>query len=279
MLAKKPIVTDTVHVNRRVHFEQISEVLDIPIDEIRALNPQYIADIIPGNIHPYTLTLPSVQAACYVANEDSIVNHNADKYARPDRITPGATVKGTSSQGGEYVETLVVKYHTVKKGENLNTIAKRYGVSASEIRKTNKIKGSRLKKGTKLKINTYERQYIQPQAPADSTIAATVSADSISTAQPEIVEQPKPAKKAETTPARSTAPQTKNYTVKKGDTLSKIATKNGVTIDALRKANNLKNDNIQVGQRLKIPVKGSYSSSSKSASKKKSTRKSKKRRR
>jgi len=283
VLAKKPIVTDTVHVSRRVHFEQISEVLDIPIDEIRALNPQYIADIIPGNIHPYTLTLPSVQAACYVANEDSIVNHNADKYARPDRIALGATVKGSSAQGGEYVEVLVVKYHTVKKGENLNSIAKRYGVRASDIRKINKIKGSRLKKGTRLKINTYQRQYVQPQVQTDST---TAPADSVPTTAPVAVDkssaksvQTSGAKTTESAPAHSTAPQTKNYTVKRGDTLSKIAKKNGVTIDAIRKANNLKSDNIQIGQRLKIPVKGYSSTSSKSKSKKKSSRKSSKRRR
>lgn len=281
VLAKKPIVTDTVHVSRRVHFEQISEVLDIPIDEIRALNPQYIADIIPGNIHPYTLTLPSVQAACYVANEDSIVNHNARKYARPDRITPGATENDPSVQGGEYVEVLVVKYHTVRKGENLNSIARRYGVKASDIRKTNRIKGSRLKKGTRLKINTYQRQYVQSKA--DSTTAPN---DSIPAPAPADVEESSAksagttkAKATESAPAHSTVKQTKNYTVKKGDTLSKIAKKNGVTIDAIRKANNLKSDNIKVGQRLKIPVKGYSSSSSKYKSKKKSSRRSSKRRR
>ena len=82
VLAKRPIVTDTVHVSRRVHFDQISEVMDIPIDELRALNPQFRKDIIPGDIRPYSLVLPSLQAYAYVVNEDSIVNHNASKYAR-----------------------------------------------------------------------------------------------------------------------------------------------------------------------------------------------------
>ncbi len=284
VLAKKPIVTDTVHVNRRVHFEQISEVLDIPMDELRSLNPQYIADIIPGNIHTYTLILPSVQAACYVANEDSIVNHNAEKYARPDRITPGGPIKSDLPEGGEYIETLVVKYHTVRKGENLNTIAKKYGVSASEIRKTNGIKGSSLKKGRKLRINTYERRYVAPTVAPDSIAQTDTIAQSASAAQPVVVNQETqaPAPKKQSQPARPTPPPTKTYVVKAGDSLTKVANKHGVTVDAIRSANNLKSDNIMVGQKLKIPTSGSSASagksSSTSSSKKKSAKKSSKRR-
>lgn len=281
-LAKKPIVTDTVHVNRRVHFEQISEVLDIPVEEIRALNPQYIADIIPGNIHTYTLTLPSLQAACYVANEDSIVNHNAEKYALRDRVEPGMREK--LPEGGEYVEVLVVKYHKVRRGETISSIARKYGVSAAEIRKTNKLKGSSVKRGKTLKINTYERQYVAPTAAPDSIVPAENAAVSRDTAKPVDVEEEvqKPAvTRPETAPARESAQPPKNYTVKAGDTLSKIAKKHGVTIDAIRKANKLKSDNIQAGQRLKIPVKGSTvkSTKSKSGSKKKSSKKRSRRRR
>jgi LysM repeat protein len=54
-------------------------------------------------------------------------------------------------------------------------------------------------------------------------------------------------------PASTTT--TKTYTVKSGDTLSKIATQQGVSVKALRSANNLKTDRIKVGQKLKIPVK------------------------
>lgn len=284
-LAKKPVVTDTVHVNRRVHFEQISEVLDIPIDEIRALNPQYIADIVPGNIRTYTLILPSVQAACYVANEDSIVNHNAEKYARPDRITPGGSIKDLP-EGSEYIETLVVKYHTVRKGENLNTIAKKYGVSASEIRKTNNIKGSSLKRGRKLRINTYERRYVAPKTGTDSIAATDTISGNPTADRPVTITEETPASTAKpktpTPPARNNT-STKTYVAKSGDSLTKIAARHGVSVEAIRQANNLKTDNILVGQKLKIPVTGSQAATSKpqaSGSKKtKSAKKSSRRRR
>lgn len=47
----------------------------------------------------------------------------------------------------------------------------------------------------------------------------------------------------------------KTYVVKSGDTLSKIARKNGVTLKALRAANNLTTDHIKVGDKLKVPAK------------------------
>ncbi len=57
-VVKQQLVTDTVQVADRVHFNQIAQVLNIPVEEIRMLNPQFRKDIIPGNNHPYSLVLP-----------------------------------------------------------------------------------------------------------------------------------------------------------------------------------------------------------------------------
>ena len=106
-LARKPILTDTVHVTRRVHFDQISNVLDIPLVELRTLNPQYRQDLIPGDIRPYTLVLPSLQVYAYVANEDSICNFMASKYAKRGIVEPASAGSGADNKG-EYVEELIV---------------------------------------------------------------------------------------------------------------------------------------------------------------------------
>lgn len=161
-LARKPIVTDTIHVKRRVHFEQIRDVLGIPMEELQTFNPQYRTGLIPGDIRPYTLVLPSLQVYAYLANEDSIVNHNAERYARRDVVEPAPDGSGVDSKGA-YVEELVVKYHTVRRGQTLAKIANMYGVTAASIRKTNKI-GRKVRRGQKLRINTYKRRYID-QAP------------------------------------------------------------------------------------------------------------------
>lgn len=273
-LARKPIVTDTIHVTKRVHFQQISDVMGIPMDELRILNPQYRTDLIPGDIKPYSLVLPSLQAFAYLSNEDSIVNHNAALYARRDVVEPG-TRQGVD-QGGEYVEELVVKYHTVKRGETLSSIAKKYGVTTASIRSANKI-GNKVRRGQRLKINTYQRRYVTPSAaaqtdtatmPADTTVVIAAVNDSIATDSTAATDRVSSAMNTSTQqqaqntqqvqkqpkqPAQE-QPKTRTHKVKRGESLSKIASRYGVTVKAIKEANGLKNDNIQAGQRLKIPA-------------------------
>ncbi len=279
-LAKRPIVTDTIHVNKRVHFDQISDVLAIPVEEIRALNPQYRKDVIPGNIKPYLLVLPSMQVYAYLANEDSIVNHSADKYSRRSVVQPSDGSISGSDEKGEYIDELTVKYHTVRKGENLASIAKKYGVTVSSLRQSNKI-GRSVRAGQRLKINTYKRRYkeITPVVP-DSVTACddAMMADSLRTVAAEAVDslsvvsrpaqvdvaaeaeepvvEPAPVAKKAQAVKKTEASKKQNPTVhkvRKGDNLSKIAKRYGVTVAAIKKANNLSTDNISIGQKLKIP--------------------------
>lgn len=290
-LARKPIVVDTVHVTKRVYFQQISDVMDIPMDELRVLNPQYRKDFIPGDIKPYSLVLPSLQAYAYVANEDSIVNHDAALYARRDVVEPNSGNVSGSDSKGEYVEELIVKWHTVKRGETLSSIAKKYGVTQASIRKANKI-GKKVKRGQKLKINTYRRRYIDTPSKAsvpdstvvvvdsvsvvnsaavpdsvvvcpDSLAAPGVLAGDVTSAESrQVAEAMKQAEdkakvKAESNKSKKGSSKAKTVThkVRRGDNLYKISKQYGVTIDAIKKANNLKGDNISVGQKLKIPKK------------------------
>lgn len=298
-LARKPIVVDTVHVTRRVHFEQISEVMDIPMAELRALNPQFRKDIIPGDIKPYSLVLPSLQTLAYIANEDSIVNHNAHKYARRGYVEPasGATVGHDSK--GEYYDEEIVQYHTVRRGETLTKIAKKYGITVAQLRKYNRIGKKGAKQGQKLKIVTVERRYKPAPAPEiEQKTETTVSSDTITVATDSVgvvpatempvdsiadanevvnafavdetpAPQPKEEKKADnnkkkakadtkkhdTKKAEAPKPKNVTHTVRRGDNLSKIAKKYGVTVAAIKRANNMAGDNIQSGQKLKIPQK------------------------
>ncbi len=274
-LARRPLIVDSIHVSRRVHFDQISQVLDIPIEELRALNPQFRTDLIPGNIRPYSLVLPSLQVYAYLANEDSIVNHNASNYARRGVVEPAlGKVVGRDAKG-EYYEVETIKYHTVKRGENLSKIAKRYGVTVSSIRKLNNI-GKKVKTGKKLKIKTVERKY-KPRTQTIADIEPATTPDSISPVPEqtaanvdttltriELTDTVAVAKAAEKKPVVKEEPKKKKepkksqnitHRVRKGDNLGKIARRYGVTINAIKQANNLTSDRINIGQRLKIPQK------------------------
>ncbi len=286
-LARKPIVTDTVHVTRRVHFRQISDVLAIPMAELRALNPQFRKDVIPGDIKPYSLVLPSLQTLAYVANEDSIVNHDAAKYSRRGYVEPASDAVTGRDAKGEYYDEEVVVYHTVKGGETLTKIAKRYGVSVSSIRKHNKV-GKRVKQGKKLKIVTVQRRYKpapkpvpepkkETAAPAETPASTPEAAPADTTATPaqEVAagftakpEQTEISENSENAQASETKPQSKpkakpkrkqpaytTHTVRRGENLGKIAKRYGVTVKAIQRANNMGGTLIQAGQKLKIPRK------------------------
>ncbi|MDE6009879.1 MAG: lytic transglycosylase domain-containing protein, partial [Muribaculaceae bacterium] len=90
VLPTRPLITDTVGVATRVHFDQISNVLDIPKEELRILNPQFRADIIPGRAsRQYMLILPAQQVQAYIMSENNILAYEAEKYARRIDAEPG----------------------------------------------------------------------------------------------------------------------------------------------------------------------------------------------
>ena len=258
-LARKPIVTDTVLVNERIHFKQISEVLDIPMDELKALNPQYREEIIPGNIRPYSLVLPSLQVYAFIANVDSIKGYEARKYVRRGTVDPG-TYRGYDNRG-EYVEVVSVTVHKVGKGETLSKVAKKYGVTESSIRETNKI-GKKLKRGQKLNITKVKRTYVNKnveqitdsiayQSPDSVVVADTLVADGDDIQQQRVSDA---FDNSATSSKKSKNPTT--HKVTKGESLGKIAEKYGVTIDAIRNANDISGNKIYPGQKLTIPTNG-----------------------
>ena len=173
-LAKKPIVTDSDHVNRRVHFQQIADILKLPVEQLQVLNPQYRKQEIPGTPdRPWPLVLPANQTYAYIMSEDAIAAHNADLYARRDVVEPAtgmearpATVDG---QEGEWVVTEDVKWHKVRHNETMASIAKRYGVSLKSLKRWNgNIRKPR--RGQSVKIVSTKRVF-KPyeKQPTDST--------------------------------------------------------------------------------------------------------------
>lgn len=327
-LAKRPILTDSVHVNRRVKFKQIADVLQIPVEALSILNPQYRKQEIPGDIRPYSLVLPANQVYSYILSERAIAERDAKLYARRDVVEPStgleprtATVNG---QEGEWVTVEDVKYHKVARNETMSSIAKKYGVTLASLKAANK-KVSKPKRGQTLKVITtreefrpYEVQMTPEEgdellvrnddaadsatapaeeglvAPADTAavaLADDMPADSVSAAllqpqdtpelaathpadtasavsakvagtfsasktrqQTETAPAPAPAKKKETT-SKSTAKKQsapRTHTVRKGESLYKIAQKYGMTVKQLQRVNGMKDSKIKPGDKLKL---------------------------
>ena len=67
-----PLATDTIHVHKILHLQQVADVLHVDIAQLRALNPQYKRDIVPGNTTESVLKLPAAQTYAFIDHEDSI---------------------------------------------------------------------------------------------------------------------------------------------------------------------------------------------------------------
>lgn len=138
MEMKMPEGTDTIHISRPLHLQQVSAVCDISLDELRALNPEFKKDIIPGNEHPYALRLPSKMISSFIDLEDSIYNYKPNTY-----FTRRNTVD---------IPAPKAVYHRIRNGETLGGIARKYGVSVSQLRKLNGIRGSNIRAGKSIRI-------------------------------------------------------------------------------------------------------------------------------
>ena len=79
MSTKLPLQTDTVVVNRDVHLEQIAKVLDLDIEMLRSLNPQYRRDIVPGATKSYAIRLPMADTGRFIDMQDSIYNYRTSE--------------------------------------------------------------------------------------------------------------------------------------------------------------------------------------------------------
>lgn len=291
-LAKKPLLTDTIAVNQRINFNQISKVLNMPIDELRVLNPQFRRDVIPGDTHSYSLCLPTHQVYSFIMSKDSILNYRTDLYGRRDVVEPATITDSKDIQGVEgvdftYETQTVTKWHKVRRGETLAKIARKYGVTSSSIKRANGLRRSSVKRGQSLKIVTTQRVKVpieKSDEPTNDELLAANNAgteldaeqtdtEEIEVAEPapttvKPAEQPKakPEPKQKEQPKAKEQPKKRNHsddagiitkhTVRSGESLYKIATDNGITVDELKAANNLTNDAVKAGQTLVIPAKG-----------------------
>lgn len=262
-LSKRPVVTDTVMVKQDIYFEQISEVLGIPIEELKILNPQYRKNIIPGNTRPYALTLPSKQCYAYISSEDSIKNHKADVYRHRSEVNIS-----DASDGYTTVEKRVTKSHRVRSRETISQVARKYGVTTSQIKKWNGLRSNKLKKNQVLKIYVTQRVKVPvenndrnkpttPTAPEPDNSATTAQPDNSSTEvdesttdETEVVE-PKPEK----------TDAVKYHKVRRGETLGSIARRYGISVSQLKRWNGLRSNTAKVGTTLKVsnPAKQSKS--------------------
>lgn len=210
------VALDTVHVTNEIHFNQISAVLDISIEDIRRYNPQFKRDKVPGNHKTYSLVLPTKDMYAFINNKDEILDHNKSIYLTHRKQTLTGLNDGTGVSG-DFINT----YYRVKKGDTLGAIARRNQTTVSQLQRMNGMKSTKLSIGRRIIVSQTAKQKELKKEVHQTNLALSGS-------------------------------EVKNtyYRIKKGDTLGAIARRNQTTVAQLQQMNNMKSTKLAIGGNL-----------------------------
>ena len=149
------VETDTIHVKKMITLDQVSELLEVPIEELQFLNPSYKLDVIPYiKGEDYTLRLPREAVGKFVTNEEQIYAFAEKELNKREKPLP------------QFFDSKSKVRYRVKSGDFLGKIARNYGVRVSQIKQWNGLRSNNLKIGQRLTI--YPRKPV-----ASSKLAST----------------------------------------------------------------------------------------------------------
>lgn len=208
-----PIATDTLTINRNLHFKQISEVIGLPFETITYLNPQYTRDIILGSERGgKSLRLPTKKIFEFIEKEDSVYKFKKDEiFTKNATIVPSYNIAFyTAPKDREKIK------HKVVKGESVYSISNKYGVSVSQLKMWNDMRRNKVKIGWNMTVYL-PKEYKKPSSKnAEDNEEYTI------------------------------------YKVKAGETLWEIAKRYNMTVTKLQELNDIEGKGISIGQKLKV---------------------------
>ncbi|MCD8538832.1 MAG: LysM peptidoglycan-binding domain-containing protein [Leadbetterella sp.] len=231
-----------------VDLEILAALTSIDLEDLKKYNPHLKATALPQTRYGYEIALPANAINYFNENRVAILDSASKRRLPLPEETDGGAVLASSTlaeptddgtivigrpvtkqntgtgASEDYVNVTrkVKTVHKVKRGEVMNKIASRYDVSVSDIKKWNGKSSSKVLVGERLAIYVDKNEKVK----ANSLVAKKSS---------ESVKEPTV------------------YTVRRGDTLWNISQRyEGVTVSDIKKWNNLKGNNVVVGQKIRI---------------------------
>jgi membrane-bound lytic murein transglycosylase D len=184
-----PVLTDTVTINYSADLRLVSDIVGTPVDELIALNPSLLHLVTPPDT-PFDLHLPAGTATTFQEKIAAIPESKRDSW-RYHKVTPEDTLASiahtyrvsprelaevnqlTESAKLEGVEALVVPvapsaspsahtvYYTTRRGDTLVSVADRFGVSLTQLRRWNKLPASGIKIAAGRRLHVAEQTRIR----------------------------------------------------------------------------------------------------------------------
>ena len=154
---------DTVIIHKYTDLNTLASVLEIPIAEVRFLNPTFKQSVIPTSKDGYALTLPKEKIGVFLTHQESI-------YELGKEVTNNAYANQSE------IMKDVRRTHRIKRGETLGGIAARYRVRISDLREWNGIRGNLIREGQNLVV--YSRTAAQPTPSSSNSSTASASGSS-----------------------------------------------------------------------------------------------------
>lgn len=243
---------DTLHIHRRLTFNQLSAVLDMPVEDIAFLNPSYLLGVIPETEGHHILTLPKSKVATFINNEETIYSYKSPRESRMDSLMSIKRALPIAS-----------KTHVVRSGESISAVARKYGVTVNEIKKWNKLKSAKLKRGQRLKVSPpYTAQVEQSVSSSGGNTEIKPAEESKTNTQAteekteQASESATPTETSKTTTKEKKTPGVSTYKVRPGDTLWKVAVSHGMTLSEIRKLNGFTSKTVlRTGMKIKVKTK------------------------
>ena len=219
-------------VHEAVHLKQVAEVLNIPIAQLRDLNPQYREDVVPANAKKaYSIKIPLDQTAAFIDLQDSIFAYKDSVFFDKGKLVASPQHYSAAYKVDLPPDKYDKLYYTVKSGDNVGFIADWYDVRASDLRYWNNINRNIIRSGQKLVIykpkgksapykEVSNMSFAEKQKFAGRTVSTSSSTPKPTTAQS----------------SGSGSGDYITYTIRQGDTLWEIAQKYpGISFQAHQK--------------------------------------------
>lgn len=144
-----PPSSDTIMVSRNISLARICAQCEIPLEELKSLNPQYRTLLVPGASKLCCLRMPSEAISTFLEMGDGMYEEAEGTTFMPDEPVKEVVVDNSKNSKTKKDNA---QYYTIKNGDNLGAIARKYRTTVSKLQKLNGLRGTNIRAGQKLRV-------------------------------------------------------------------------------------------------------------------------------